>query len=90
MRYLITLGLILISTTVFAQVYEKEGVALKVTQSVSTVYDIKKIKERIKDLEDYKILAQAQIVKFDQEIADLNKLLTEADKLGIDIGKVTP
>ena len=53
-----------------------------------TVYDIAKIKERIVDLNDYITLAEAQIIKFNQEIDDLNKLLVEAGKVGIYTNKV--
>jgi hypothetical protein len=55
---------------------------------VFTVYDIAKIKERIVDLNDYITLAEAQIIKFNQEIDDLNKLLVEAGKVGIYTNKV--
>jgi len=74
---------VLVTTLAVAQTYEKQGKALKVTQSVSTVYDIAKIKERIKDLQDYIVLSEDQIVKYNQEIEQLNKLLDEAGKLGL-------
>lgn len=90
MKTLITIGLILLLTIpVLAQTYEKASdTALKVTQSVSTVMEVTKIKERIVDLNDYITLAQAQVIKYQQEIVELQKLLTEADKVGIDTSKI--
>ena len=75
----------------FAQTYEKASESsVKVTQSVSTVYDIAKIKERIVDLNDYIIVAQAQISKFNEEISALNKLIDEAVKVGVKTDAAKP
>ena len=80
----ITTLVALLATTAFAQVYEKESeTALKVTASVSTVYNVAKIKERIVDLGDYIKVAQAQIITYEKQIAELEGLLLEADKVGI-------
>jgi len=90
-KYIITtLVLILLGGSIIAsaQIYEKEGNDLKVTASVSTVYDVAKIKERIVDLNDYITLAQAQIITFQKEIEDLQKLLTEATKVGIEVDAI--
>jgi hypothetical protein len=86
MRYLIALlALVIISTAAIAQVYTKESAtAVKVTVPIATIYEVAKIKERIVDLTDYITLAEAQIIKFQQEIDDLNKLLVEAQKVGVD------
>jgi hypothetical protein len=91
-KYVITvlvsvlLGMTLVA---FAQTYEKASdSSVKVTQSVSTVYDVAKIKERIVDLNDYITLAEAQIIKYEEEITALNKLLDEAVKVGVKMDAV--